>query len=168
MTAFEQPVLLERPVRSPQHGHDARCTASIQPGFTDGLHTKEQLLADQHCPACPLCGGNAACERAAKNHPVATGQRSMIAARLAMLKQGARTDLSSIELMSQADAAALLNVSVSSIKRASKVLNEGTPEDIAAVETGEKGVSTIAYPLVSLRRGRAFAVTSSQPEAVSL
>ena len=38
-------------------------------------------------------------------------QRSMVAARLATMKQGARTDIASIDAMSQTQAAELLNVS---------------------------------------------------------
>lgn len=67
----------------------------------------------------------------------------MTAARLATIRHGEVGWLhekpdGSIEL---SDAAALLNVSVSSVKRARKVLDEGAPEDIAAVESGEKVVS---------------------------
>ena len=62
------------------------------------------------------------------------GQRSMIAARLANIQRdeigrGREKLDSSIEL---SNAAALLNVSVSSLRRARKLLNEGKPEDIAA------------------------------------
>lgn len=81
-----------------------------------------------------------------------TSQRAMIAARLATMGQGARTDLASIEAMSESDAATLLNVSRSSVQRARKILKEGTPEDIAAVEAGEKAV--IAKMSIDPRIGR--------------
>jgi hypothetical protein len=45
-------------------------------------------------------------------------QRAMVAARLATLKQGARTDISPIGEMSQADAAGLLKVGKRTVERA--------------------------------------------------
>jgi hypothetical protein len=68
-------------------------------------------------------------------------QRAMVAAKLATLKQGARTDLSPIGEMSQAQAADLLNVGKRTVERAKIVLNEGSPELIAAVQAGELSVS---------------------------
>jgi len=38
----------------------------------------------------------------------------------------------------------MLNIGITSIKRAKKVLSEGTPEEIAAVEAGKAAGSTIA------------------------
>ena len=93
---------------------------------------------DHGAPIARGCQGNGD-----RRRHLTTGQRSMIAARLANIQRGevggghGKTDVS-IEIP---DAAALLNVSVSSVNRARKVLDEGTPEDIAAVEAGEKGVS---------------------------
>lgn len=72
-------------------------------------------------------------------------QRGMVAARIADLKQGARTDLNlpSIEgRFSQSEAARLLNVSVSSVERAAKVLKDGVMELAAKVESGELKVAT--------------------------
>jgi hypothetical protein len=68
-------------------------------------------------------------------------QRAMVAAKLATLKQGARTDLSPIGEMSQGQAAELLNVGKRSVERAKIVLSEGSPELIAAVQAGELSVS---------------------------
>src|SRR5262245_48110566 len=48
-------------------------------------------------------------------------QRAMVAAKLATLKQGARTDLSPIGEMSQGQAAALLNVGKRSVERAVEI-----------------------------------------------
>ena len=56
----------------------------------------------------------------------------MIAARLANMPQGARTDLPSIDGMSHEDAAKLLNVGPASVGRARRMLKQGTPQDIAA------------------------------------
>jgi ParB-like chromosome segregation protein Spo0J len=71
-------------------------------------------------------------------------QRAMIAARLATMAQGARTDLSPIGEKSQAQAAELLNVGKRSVERAKKVREHGTPELQAAVERGEVSVSAAA------------------------
>src|SRR5262245_27205920 len=60
-------------------------------------------------------------------------QRSMIAAKIATLEQGARTDLASNEAMSQPEAAAALNVSRASVQRAKAVLKKGTRELVEAV-----------------------------------
>jgi hypothetical protein len=67
----------------------------------------------------------------------------MIAARLANMRQGERTDLPSIEgrLVSQQQAAELLNVGVASVERAKIVHEQGEPELVAAVERGEVSVS---------------------------
>jgi ParB-like chromosome segregation protein Spo0J len=68
-------------------------------------------------------------------------QRSLVAANLASLKQGARTDLGPIGPMSQAEAAKLMNVGVRSVKRAKVVKDSGDEETIKAVEKGEMSVS---------------------------
>jgi N6-adenosine-specific RNA methylase IME4 len=71
-------------------------------------------------------------------------QRAMVAARLATLKQGARTDLSPNGEMSQAQAASLLNVGKRSVERAAEVRDHGAQELQHAVERGEVSVSAAA------------------------
>ena len=56
---------------------------------------------------------------------------------MADLGQGARIDLSPIGGKSQADAAELLSVGTATLDRARKVLKDGIPELVAAVERGE-------------------------------
>lgn len=73
-----------------------------------------------------------------------TSQRSMAAAKLATMKQGARTDLSPIGERSQEQTAELLNVGKRSVERAREVLDDGAPELIEAVEQGEISVSAAA------------------------
>lgn len=69
-------------------------------------------------------------------------QRSMVAGKLATMKQGARTDLASNEArLDQSEAAEMLNVSRSNVQRARQVLDHGTPEIIAAVDQGKIAVS---------------------------
>lgn len=71
-------------------------------------------------------------------------QRAMVAGRIADMHQGERTDLSPIGEKSQAEAADLLNVSKRSVERAKIVQEKGTPDEIAAVESGNAAVSHVA------------------------
>jgi ParB-like chromosome segregation protein Spo0J len=71
-------------------------------------------------------------------------QRAMTAARLATMRQGARTDLASIEARSQEQAADLLHVGRASVQRARVVLDRAVPELIAAVDAGRLAVSLAA------------------------
>lgn len=74
-------------------------------------------------------------------------QRAMVAAKLANMNQGERTDVqpsANLQKVSQADAADMLNVSTRSVAAASKVKAEGTPELVAAVESGRVSVSAAA------------------------
>jgi N6-adenosine-specific RNA methylase IME4/ParB-like chromosome segregation protein Spo0J len=71
-------------------------------------------------------------------------QRAMVAARVATMRQGERTDLAAIDARSQGEAADLLNVSRESAQRARKVIEKGTPELAAAVDAGKVAVSTAA------------------------
>lgn len=71
-------------------------------------------------------------------------KRAMVAARIAKLPQGARTDIAPIEAMSQPAAADLLNVGRSAVQRAKTVQREGSPELVAAVDSGAISVSAAA------------------------
>jgi N6-adenosine-specific RNA methylase IME4 len=71
-------------------------------------------------------------------------QRAMIAAKLATMHQGARTDLSPIGETSQAAAAKLLNVGKRSVERAARVRDKATPELLEAVEQGGIAISVAA------------------------
>jgi len=79
-------------------------------------------------------------------------QRGMIAARLATMRQGERTDLVEISTkLSQAQAAGLVHVSRETVVAAKKVLQDGAPELAQAVEAGTLTVSA-ALPLTVLPR----------------
>jgi hypothetical protein len=74
-------------------------------------------------------------------------QRALVAARLATMRQGERTDLEPSEnspKVSQAKAAELLNISDFSLRAAKTVRAEAQPEVIRAVETGTMAVSAAA------------------------
>jgi len=71
-------------------------------------------------------------------------QRAMVAARMANMPSHRPSESRSIDLLSQSQAAEVVNVSVPSLKRAKVVLDKGTPELIGAVEQGEIAVSQAA------------------------
>jgi hypothetical protein len=79
-------------------------------------------------------------------------QRAMVAATIATMRQGERTDLPSRDgnSLSQADAGRLLNVSTKSVERAATVRREGSPELVEAVERGEVPVRVAAEVAKSL------------------
>ena len=72
-------------------------------------------------------------------------QRALVAAKLATMRQGERTDLSPDgERLSQADAAELLHTSKRSVERATHVLDAAEPELVAALAAGTVRVATAA------------------------
>jgi hypothetical protein len=71
-------------------------------------------------------------------------QRGMIAARLATMRQGARTDLSPNGETSQAKAAELLKVSKRRVERSHEVIEKGVPDLVDAVERRDVKVSAAA------------------------
>lgn len=71
-------------------------------------------------------------------------QRAMAASKLAELPRGRPSENASIDALTVADAAALMNVSEPSVERAKVVRRKGAPELVTAVEKGEIAVSTAA------------------------
>lgn len=74
-------------------------------------------------------------------------ERAMIAAKLATMKRGdaaSQRDEGEISPSSLKEVADMLNINRSTVIYAKKVLSDGTLEDIAAVETGNAAVSTVA------------------------
>jgi N6-adenosine-specific RNA methylase IME4 len=72
------------------------------------------------------------------------GQRAMLAAKLATLRDGQRQVGKFAEVPTQGEAATLLNVSERSIRHARDVHKRGAPELISAVERGKVSVSAAA------------------------
>jgi ParB-like chromosome segregation protein Spo0J len=76
-------------------------------------------------------------------------QRSMIAAKLATLRDGVRQDRqgASIDAPTQSQAAEMLSVSRPSVQRARQVLEHAGPTDIVAITNGNATVSGVAKKL---------------------
>ena len=80
-------------------------------------------------------------------------QRGMVAANLASMRQGERTDIepsANLQKVAQSDAAGRLHVSTRTVADSVKVKNEAAPELRAAVEHGKLAVS-VAAKAVKLR-----------------
>jgi ParB-like nuclease domain len=74
-------------------------------------------------------------------------QRAMVAARIANMRQGARTDLQpsgNLQKVSRDDAAKTMQVSPESVTMANKVISKCHPEIVKAVEQGKIAVSAAA------------------------
>ncbi len=98
-------------------------------------------------------------------------QRSMVAARIATLPNGVRTDRQGASIdaptRSQPEAAALLNVSRPSVQRARVVLERAAPELVAAVDAGRVPVS-VASQLATAPAAVQRAAASDPVEAKRL
>ena len=86
-------------------------------------------------------------------------QRAMAASRLAALKPGTnrKNTRQLAGVPTQAEAAALLNVSERSIQRAREVIDTATPEVVAAVDRGDMTVAAAVEPRQAPRRASARA-----------
>jgi len=75
------------------------------------------------------------------------GQRAMVAARIATMGQGRPSEwnksanLPDLSVVKQADAADMLHISERSVRSARKVIDQGAPELVAAVDRGDVSVS---------------------------
>ena len=72
-------------------------------------------------------------------------QRAMVAARLANMCQGERTDLqlcANLHKVSQSEAADKLRVSRRSVIKANRIITDGTPELVSVIDAGKLSVST--------------------------
>jgi hypothetical protein len=78
-------------------------------------------------------------------------QRAMVAEALSTMTEG-RPKTASIDAVSQDEAAKLLNVSRKSVQRAREVRKKGTPETIAAVESGALPVSVATQHIAAVSR----------------
>ena len=79
-------------------------------------------------------------------------QRAMVAAKLATMVEGRPSETRPIGLVSQDNAAEMLNVSTRSVKRAKAVQESGDASLIADVESGEVTVSAAAKHVAAVQR----------------
>jgi hypothetical protein len=92
-----------------------------------------------------------------KRRHLTVAQRSIIAGKIAALKRGQTQIGPGTDLKTQAQAANMLDVSVSSVGRAKTVLDRGSPELVAAVEADEislRGVAEIVRSDAELKPPR--------------
>jgi ParB-like chromosome segregation protein Spo0J len=75
---------------------------------------------------------------------LSTSQRSMVAAEIANMRQGARTDIAPDGAMSQSNAARLLNVSRRSVQRAAALRESAGPTLVGMIKRGEVTVHNAA------------------------
>ena len=71
-------------------------------------------------------------------------QRRLVGAKIVTMTQGRPSETSQIAKISREQAAALVNVDVAGIDRARKVVKDGSPELVQAVESGHVSVSAAA------------------------
>jgi hypothetical protein len=99
-------------------------------------------------------------------------QRAMMAAKIATMRQGERTDVApsaNSQKVSQAKAAEMVNISVRTLADAKKVQAEAQPEVIRAVEAGHIAVSAaakLAQQPVETQREVTAKVTSGEAKTV--
>lgn len=79
-------------------------------------------------------------------------QRAIVAARIATMKRGRPNDKAPIGALNEDAASKALNVGERTVQRAKVVLNDGTQEEIAAVESGKKSVSAAAKVIKERKR----------------
>lgn len=123
-----EPITLHRDGRILDGRHRARACAEL------GLAVASQVFA----------GPDGAALAYVLDMNLNESQRAMIAAELATMRQGARTDIASIEAMSQAEAADRVNVSRTGVQRAVIVRDKAIPEIADAVRQGHMPVSQAA------------------------
>lgn len=95
-------------------------------------------------------------------------QRAMVAAKLANMSQGQRTDIepsANLQKVSQSTAADMLNVSPRSVAAAKKVTEEAPPEVVKAVEQGAMAVS-LAVQVAELSEEDQAIVADAPPEQI--
>lgn len=99
---------------------------------------------------------------------ISESQRAMVAARIANMPLGGagyRCANWHTDMVSRSDAAGMLNVSVRSVARSKTVIENGTPELVAAVDRGEMVVSTAAE-LTRLPAEEQRQVLTKSPEEI--
>ncbi len=89
-------------------------------------------------------------------------QRGVVADTIATMKQGARTDIASIDAMSQFEAAKAMNVSRATVQRVAQIKREA-PELLPKMESGEMSANE-AQSIIRRERQHEKAVNVAAPE----
>lgn len=116
-------------------------------------------------PRCEYTGDDPAAFVLSKNlhrRHLSDSQRAMVASKLAKLPAGKPNTASAV--ITQEDAARSLNVSVDSVQRARVVQEQGIPEVIAKVETGEVSVKAAAAVATLPAEQQAEIIRSADPK----
>lgn len=95
-------------------------------------------------------------------------QRGMVGAKLANMRQGARTDLAPIGARSDAQAAKATHVSERTIERGKAVLRDGASELQRKVESGELRISTAAMIARLPKEEQVRLLQEAAPDAVKV
>jgi len=144
-------ILLDEMILDGRNRYMACLMAGVEPRFEEFPDSGDPLVA--------VISANL------RRRHLSDDQRALVAAKIATLKQGARTDLSPIGGMSQSHAADALNVSRRKVERIVKVRTKGVPELIAALERGEVSASA-ASEVSSLPVSRQRKIVAAGPTAV--
>jgi hypothetical protein len=148
-------------------------------GQRDPIMTFNELILDgrNRYRACQAAGVEPLMEEYTGNDPLAyvvdknmrrrhmeIGQRAMVAAEIAKLKSGRPKTSSRDPVSSNSEAAAMMDVSEASVKRAKEILRDGTPEEIASVMSGDKTVGEVASKIRQKKKSKEPAA-ETEPEA---
>lgn len=123
----------------------SRCLSAIELGLRAEQVPKDEFEGDEAALLQLVIDKNLS-----RRH-LNESQRAMVGARMATMRQGARTDLAQICAMSQQQAACRMNVSRRLVQDAVKVIKDGVPALQAAVDDGILTV-TAAVTVLSRRR----------------
>jgi len=115
-----------------------RYRAAIEAGLADRIIVVDTEFADFEAARDFVVSANL------RRRHMDESQRTMAAAKLSTMRQGERTDIAQTCAMSQSEAASALGVSRRSVQSATRVLNDGVPELIEAVDRGVVAVSAAA------------------------
>lgn len=138
------------------NGYDATAPITTYQGKV--LDGRNRYLASRKAGVEPLCqefeGEDTlgfVIRRNLKRRHLNESQRAVVASKLANMRQGERTDLASIDAMSQSNAANVLNVSRATLQRVVAV-EKAAPELIAKIEAGEMTAHEAKKKVQEMRR----------------
>lgn len=160
---IEPIVLLDGKILDGRNRYEACRRAAVRPRFIefDGATARPGAI-----PVDPLA--YVLSKNLHRRH-LSESQRAMVAAKLANMKQGTRTDLrhsANLPEVSQSEAAESCKVSERSVRSAREVIEHGAHELREAVESGEVSVSAAAAIARTMTPDEQTAIVSQGREAV--